>query len=65
MPRMIEIVIERWSGKDGTTFRWSLWRDGKRVGMGPGFASAEAAEAAATAACIQELGSRPDRVTHL
>jgi len=62
---MIEIIIERWSGPDGTTFRWSLWRDGKRVAMGPDDASADAAEAAATAACIQKFGLRPERITHL
>jgi hypothetical protein len=62
---MIEIVIERWSGSDGTTFRWSLWRDGKRIAMGPEQATADAAEAAATAACLLEFGMRPSRVTHL
>lgn len=62
---MIELMVERWSGPDGTSFRWSLWRDGKRVAMGPAYTNAEAAEAAATAACIQEFGMRPDRVTAL
>lgn len=63
---MMELVIERWSGPDGTRFRWSLWRDGKRAAMGPSaHATAAAAEAAATAACIQEFGTRPDRVSAL
>jgi hypothetical protein len=61
----MEVIIERWSGPDGTAFHWSLWRDGKRVAMGPAYGSAEGAEAAATAACIQEFGVRPDRVTTL
>jgi hypothetical protein len=62
---MIELIVERWSAPDGTSFRWSLWRDGKRIAMGPNYANAEAAEAAATAACIQEFGVKPDRVTAL
>jgi hypothetical protein len=62
---MMELIVERWSGPDGTSFRWSLWRDGKRIAMGPNYASAEGAEAAATAACIQEFGVKPDRVTIL
>jgi hypothetical protein len=62
---MIEIVIERWSGPGGTAFRWSVWRDGMRVGMGPEHATAELAEAEATAACRREFGAPPDRVTRL
>jgi hypothetical protein len=62
---MIELVIERWSEPDGTTYRWSLWRAGKRVAMGQPQDSAEAAEAAAIAACVQEFGVRPERVTAL
>lgn len=62
---MIELIVERWSGPAGTSFRWSLWRDGKRVAMGPDYRTADAAEAAATAACIQEFGMRPDRVSAL
>jgi hypothetical protein len=62
---MIEIVIERWSGPDGITFRWSLWRDGSRVGMGPDYPTAEEAEATAAAFCAQRLGTRADRVTRL
>jgi hypothetical protein len=62
---MLELIIERWSGKDGTRFRWSLWRDGKRLVMGPDHATVDLAEAQATALCIQEFGARPDRVTRL
>ncbi|HEX2114926.1 MAG TPA: hypothetical protein VHM01_11025 [Alphaproteobacteria bacterium] len=62
---MIEIIIERWSGPDGTTFRWSLWRDGRRVGMGPDYPTAEEAEAIAASFCAKTLGTMPDRVTRL
>jgi hypothetical protein len=62
---MIEIIIERWSGPDGTTFRWSLWHDGSRVGMGPDYPSAEEAEAIAASFCMQALGAKADRVTRL
>jgi len=62
---MIEIVIERWSGQGGTTFRWSVWRNGARVGMGPEQPTADAAEAAASAFCALEIGARADRVTRL
>jgi hypothetical protein len=62
---MIEIIIERWSGRDGTTFRWSLWRDGTRVGMGPDHATPEAAEAEATAFCAKATGVPADRITRL
>ena len=62
---MIEIIIERWTGSDGTTFRWSLWRDGSRVGMGPEYPSAEEAETIATGYCAKALGMKPDRVIRL
>ena len=65
MPDMIELIVERWSGLDGTSYRWSLWRDGKRLAMGGDHATAEAAEAEATAACVQTYGARPERVTRL
>jgi hypothetical protein len=61
---MIEIIIERWSGPDGTTFRWSLWRNGSRVTMGGPHRSAEESEKDARAHC-KELGHDPDRVTRL
>jgi hypothetical protein len=33
---MIEIMIERWTNAEGETdFRWSVWRDGFRIQMGP------------------------------
>jgi hypothetical protein len=62
---MIEIVIERWSGPEGTTFRWSVWRDGTRVGMGPDHATAEAAEGEAAAFCAKAIGAMADRITRL
>jgi hypothetical protein len=61
---MIEIIIERWSGPDGTAFRWSLWLDGSRVEMGGPHAAADDSEAEARAHCAR-LGRTPDRVTRL
>lgn len=62
---MIEIVIERWTGPNGTEFRWSLWRDGMRIDMGPSHANADDAEEEAREFCISALGREPDRVTRL
>jgi hypothetical protein len=62
---MIEIMIERWSAPEGTEFRWSLWRDGVRIEMGPSCADADEAEAAAEDFCVKTLGRTADRVTRL
>lgn len=62
---MIEVIIERWSGPDGTEFRWSVWRDGHRVQMGGSYADAAACEAAAAEFCAKMLGAKVDRVTRL
>jgi len=62
----LEIMIEKWSNRDGSDdFLWSLWDGGKRVSMGGHFESAEAAEAAARQFCRQRLGADPDRITRL
>jgi len=61
----IEVMIERWSNARGTDFRWSIWRAGKRLGMGGPHATLEASEAEARAACARTLGRPPDRVTRL
>lgn len=62
---MIEVIIERWSGPDGVSFRWSVWQDGRRVEMGGPHADADASEAAARAWCDERLKRPPDRVTRL
>ena len=63
---MIEVMIERWTGADGTTDHvWSLWRDGSRLQIGNQHSSAEDAEAEARAFCLQALGAKPDRMTQL
>lgn len=63
---MLEIMIERWTALDGSIdYRWSVWRDGRRVQMGGPQDTAEAAETAARAFCVEELDRTPDRVTRL
>lgn len=62
---MIEIVIERWTGPDGTEFRWSVWRDGARIEMDGPYPEADDAEAAAVDYCAKALGRKADRVTRL
>lgn len=63
---MLEIMIERWTALDGSIdYRWSVWRDGRRVQMGGPQATVEASEAAARAFCADELDRTPDRVTRL
>lgn len=64
---MLKLIIERWSRRDGgTDHLWSLWQDGKRVGMAPkAVASAEDAEREAQAVCLKQLGKAPDRVEKL
>lgn len=63
---MIKIIIERWQYPDGRTDHlWSVWQDGKRIGMGGPHGSAEAAEAEAETACRQALGRAADRVERL
>lgn len=62
---MIEMVLKRWTDPDGTKFRWSLWRNGVRIEMGPNYASADEAEAAAEDFCVKALGKKVDRVTRL
>ena len=63
---MIEIVIERWSGPTGTdNFHWSVWRDGRRLGMDGPFPTAEASEEDAKRFCRETLGRDADRLTRL
>ncbi len=62
---MVEIIVERWSHRDGhVDFLWSVWRDGHRVEMGGPLADAVAAEDGARKYCRQ-AGLKVDRVTRL
>ena len=66
MTAMLELIIERWSDPaEGDSFRWSLWQDGRRLGMGGPHDSAAASEAEALALALDRLGKRPDRTTRL
>lgn len=63
---MIEIIVERWTAIGGNVdFRWSVWRDGRRVDMGGPFAGAAPAEEEAADYCRRILGAPADRITHL
>lgn len=63
---MIEVMIETWSSpQSGTSYRWSLWRDGTRVAMGGPHASIDESEADARGFCEARLKQPPDRVTRL
>jgi len=64
---VIEVVIERWSNADGSTdYRWSLWKDGRRLKMAAtALPSAGECESEALADCRRSLNAVPDRVTHL
>ncbi len=64
---MIGIIIERWTNAGGATdFRWSVWRDGHRIQMGPNVhSSAEAGEREALEFCRRGLGCEPDKLTRL
>ena len=59
----MEIIIERWVEPGGATdYLWSVWDAGRRLQMGGRFDSAEAAEAAARAYCLEAKGREPERV---
>jgi hypothetical protein len=63
---MIEAMIETWSTpQSGTTYRWSLWRDGVRIAMGGPHDTIEESEAEARAFCTDRMRAPPDRVTRL
>ncbi|MGH6961802.1 MAG: hypothetical protein ACREE7_15075 [Dongiaceae bacterium] len=63
---MIEIIIERWNNLDKSIdFRWSVWRDGRRLQMGGPTSTAEASEAEALDYCRHSFGREPDRLTRL
>ena len=63
---MIELIIERWSQRDGSVdWLWSIWQDGERKHMGGALEDAESAEMEARAACHQMFGQPPDDITVL
>ncbi|MGQ0676096.1 MAG: hypothetical protein ACT4N4_08435 [Rhodospirillales bacterium] len=63
---MTELIIEQWLNLDGSSqFLWSVWRDGKRIGMSRPQAKPEDAEQQGREWCLRSTGSRPDRVTRL
>ncbi len=63
---MVEVVIERWTGRDGATdHRWSVWLDGRRVRIGGPHPTVEASADEALTFCRLVLEREPDRVTRL
>ncbi|HYB11372.1 MAG TPA: hypothetical protein VEJ16_17045 [Alphaproteobacteria bacterium] len=63
---MIEVIIERWTARDGRVdFISSLWRDGKREAISQPHTSSEAAESDGVEMCHRLLGCQPDRITRL
>lgn len=59
-------MIETWSTPQaGTTHRWSIWADGRRVAMGGPHPTPAESEAEALEICRVRLGRPPDRVTRL
>jgi len=63
---VIELMVEQWSQPDGRTrYLWSVWENGKRIGMGEGAPSPEAAERDGRQWCLQTVDRPPDRVTKL
>ena len=63
---MIELMIDRWTLPDGSIrYLWSVWRSGKRIGLGEGAPTSEDAETAGRLWCQTNLAHAPDRVTRL
>jgi hypothetical protein len=65
---MIEVFIERWTGDDGVTFPWSVWRDGKQVFGSHGrmrYDDPGIAEYDALRFCQEVVKAAPDRVNRL
>lgn len=63
---MLEIMIERWSNRDGTEdFIWSAWRDGERLHMGGPHGDAAAAEGEGRRYCLSRFGAEPDQIVRL
>ena len=63
---MLEIIVERWTNRDGSEeFLWSVWADGRRIEMGGPLKDAGAAARAGQRFCRMKLGSAADRITRL
>ena len=64
---MMEVIIERWTGPDGTTeYRSSVWQAGHRIARGrKAFTDADDCETEALEFCVKALGKKPDKVTRL
>jgi hypothetical protein len=63
---MIELIIEHWKNLDGSSqYLWSVWRDGKRLGVSRPTALSEEAEQQGLDWCRKSTGGQPDRVTRL
>ncbi len=63
---MLELIVERWTGRDGKTdYLWSLWHDGRRVRMGGPHQDAADSEKEALEICDAQLHMAPDRITRL
>ncbi len=64
---MIKVIIERWTNSDSSTdYRWSVWSDGHRLGMGTKpYPESDECEMDARAFCVQALGLEPDKVSRL
>ncbi len=63
---MVEVMIEKWSNRDGSAdYFWSAWQNGRRIRMGGPHDSVEGAEEQGVGFCLRGLGARPDAVTRL
>ncbi len=66
MADMIEIMIERWVNRDGSTDHvWSLWENGTRIQIGNRHSDADNAESEALDFCRETLRAEPDRISRL
>ena len=58
--RMMELIIEQWKNLDGSSqFLWSVWRDGKRIGMSRPQSKCEDAEQQGLDWCLKSTGGLP------
>lgn len=63
---MIELMIDQWNHPDGSIrYLWSVWQDGKRIGLGESAPTPEDSEIAGRLWCQKNLAQAPDRVTRL
>jgi hypothetical protein len=63
---LVELMIEQWSQPDGSIqYLWSVWQQGKRIGLGEGAPTVDAAEKAGRQWCVETTARPPDRITRL